>query len=506
MTIPNKYFCDGITPYQLDLFSAFDKLINGKVRRPHFFDLEWHRRARKTTGVINLQIKEACRVPNSKYVYIAPTQVMARNIIWDDPNMLRAYLPDKSEMGWRMNEQRMLITFANSSMYKIGGSDEPDSLRGIDAIGVACDEWSLCKENVWTEIFRPIITGPLPPNLDKYDVFRWAIFCYTPKGINHATQQFDRACCLGDGGTLPDCGPAEKMLDRWYVSRLDGELSGILNKEELELMKQEVPRAFYDQEIKCSRVTSEEMTFITSEMIYNLNLYRSQLTKHPSGLEREKRLIVSIDPAWGGDVCKIGGLCNYEVVIEKDIRDKLRNIEVVGAAKVVAQELGTKNFIVDCVNDNGVAELLDQDEAGYNVQFFNSSRSPTIKEDTVDSLKFANLRAQAYHYVSDLIRRYEAGSIKNTELRRQLPIASKYKTNSSGKLLILPKLKIKEELGCSPDDADMYVMGCWGTQFIEEVGIHNSMSEMPVHYDYEPLNASRLSGHYDYDPLNARML
>lgn len=475
MTICNQQFNEGMTIYQRQLFAAFDQLIRSKVRRPHFFDLEWHRRARKTTGLINLQIKEACRIPNSKHVYIAPTQVMARNIVWDDPNMLRAYLPDKREMDWKMNEQRMLITFENQSMYKIGGSDEPDSLRGIDAISVVKDEWALCKENVWSEIFRPIITGPLPPQLDKYDVFRWAAFAYTPKGINHASIQFDRACCLGEGGTLPDCGPADKMLPRWFASRLDAELSGILDLEELALCKKEMPRHFYDQEYKCSRITSEQMTFITSEMIYALNQYH-ECTERPKS---RKHKIVSIDPAWGGDVCKIGGMCNYEVVIERDILDKLRNNEVVSIAKVVAQELGTKNFIVDCANDNGVADLLATDEAEYNVQFFNSSYKPKPKEDTIDTLKFANLRAQAYHYTSTLIRSFEAGKIHNRELQRQLPIASRYQTNNAGKLIILPKKDIKhgrkgmngkqgmEGLGCSPDDADMYVMGCWGTQFIE---------------------------------------
>lgn len=481
MTTPVKQFYSGMHRFQGELFGAFyHRAHKLKLRTPQFFHTEWHRRARKTTAMVNMLIAEACRLPKTKYVYIAPTQVQARNIVLDDPNMVRAYLPDQREMKWKLNEQKMLITFGNKSMLKFGGADDPDAIRGIDAIGVGFDEWSLIKYSTWTEIFRTILAGDLHPNLDMLDVFRWAWFSFTPKGINHATVMFDDACCLGSGGTLPVCGEALKMSPNTYASRLDGELSGILKQHEIDRMKDEVarglmPQSFYDQEVKCSRVTSEAMTFITSEMIYELNQYH-QHTERPKS---RKHKIVSIDPAWGGDVCKIGGLCNYEVVLERSILDKLRNNEVVGAAKVVAQELGTKNFIVDCVNDNGVADLLATDEAEYNVQYFNSKYKAKPREDTTDALKFANLRAQAYHYTSTLIRSFEAGKIHNDELRRQLPIASRYQTNNAGKLIILPKKEIKhgrkgvngkqgmEGLGCSPDEADMYVMGCWGTQFIE---------------------------------------
>lgn len=456
--------------HQRELFGTFDyRLRKLKLRTPQFFHAEWHRRARKTTAAINLLIKEACRIPNSKYVYIAPTQVMARNIVWDDPNMLRSYLPDKREHDWKLNEQKMLATFANGSMIKFGGSDEPDSLRGIDAIGSVFDEWSLIKPQTWTEIFRPIIAGDLPPHLDMYDVFRWANFLYTPKGINHATQMFDNACCLSGGGVLPDCGAAIKMAPNTYASRLDGEKAGILSQSELNRMKEEVargeiPQAFYDQEIKCSRVTSEEMTLITSEMIHALNDY-CQLT---TVSYTETRKIVSIDPAWGGDVCKIMGIVNNTVKEEKSIHDKLRASEIAMAAKNVAQNIGTKNFIVDTVNDLSVANDLADDVADYNVQYFKSSHKATEKKDAQQAIRCANRRAEAYLYASRKIAKFECGPIKSDELRRQLTIASRYTTQAaSGRMIIIPKQKIKEDLGCSPDEADCFIMGVWGTQNVE---------------------------------------
>ena len=470
MSTPVETFCKGMHQYQKHLFGTFDyRCRRLKLRTPQFFHTEWHRRARKTTAMVNLLIKEACRVPKSKYVYVAPTQVQARNIVWDDPNMIHAYLPDKREMDWKMNEQKMLITFENKSMLKFGGSDEPDSIRGIDAIGVGFDEWSLIKYTTWTEIFRPILAGKLHPSLDMIDVFRWAMFSYTPKGINHATYMFDSACCLGDGGVLPNCGEAVKMAANTYASRLDGELSGILSQSELNRMKDEVargeiPQAFYDQETKCCRVTKEEMTLITSEMIHKLNEYHA----HTTLSYKETRKIVSIDPAWGGDVCKIMGIVNNTVKKEKSINDKLRSSEVITAAKLVAQDIGTKNFIIDTVNDVSIFEGLSGDVAGYNVQEFKSSHKATENKDTQHAIRCANRRAEAYLYASQQIAKFLCGPIKRDELRRQLTVASRYTTQvGSGRMIIIPKLKIKEDLGCSPDEADTYIMGVWGSQHVQ---------------------------------------
>ncbi len=463
--VPIEQFTDGMHRYQKELFGTFDRRwFTDHVRISQMFLAEWHRRCRKTTAAINLLIKESIRIPKAKYVYIAPTQVMARNIVWDDPMMLRNYLPPRKEISWKLNEQKMLVTFGNQSMLKIGGADEPDSLRGIDAIGVVPDEYALMKPQVWTEIFRPIIAGSIPPHLDMYDVFRWALFLYTPKGMNHATQMFNDACCLGDGGVLPDDGVAPMLRDNWFASRVDGELSGIFTHNELLRMQEEMPKAFYDQEIRCSRITSEEMTLITTELLYKMNEY----VRNTRVTIKEDKRIVSIDPAWGGDVCKMMGLVNCGIRAEKSIRDRHNITEIVMEAKLLAQQIGTKNFIIDCVNAPGVADLLSRDEAGYNVQRFKSSFKAKEKDNSESKIVFANLRAEAYHYTSRQIAKKLVGEIRSKELLRQLPIASRYTTQSSNRLIIIPKIKIKEELGCSPDEADAYVMGVWGSQRVQD--------------------------------------
>jgi len=42
-----------------------------------------HRRAGKTVAIINHLIRDAIKIPNSRFAFIAPTYKQAKNIVWD---------------------------------------------------------------------------------------------------------------------------------------------------------------------------------------------------------------------------------------------------------------------------------------------------------------------------------------------------------------------------------------------------------------------------------------
>ncbi len=469
MTIPTEQFVSGMHVHQRDMLEAFDRRTPwAKNLRAWCFWLEWARRHRKTTLAVNLLIREACRYERAKYVYVSPYQAETRKIVWDDPTMLSNALPDKREMGWKCNETKMLIKFPNGSMIQFGGADEPDSIRGIDAIGVVLDERALIKETIWTEIFLAIIMGDLPPHLVGTGVFRWVLNLYTPKGINHATVGFDKACCLADGGTLPECGRAVKMKQGHYASRLDGELAGIMSKAALAIAKEEAPLVIYEQEFRCRRTTQEERTLITSAMLQALSKVDWEIT---SRTFREVRRIVSIDPAFGGDLCDMKGFENNREIAHEQFHPHLTH-EIVAGAKLMAQEIDTKNFIVDCIgNGKGIADGLQIDEANYNVQYFGSAEKPSdapTKKGQKKSL-FANKKAEAAFYVSTLIKAMKVQAISRPELLRQIPLATRYKVTGSGQIILIPKDEVKKELGCSPDDSDSYIQGIYGLQFVDPV-------------------------------------
>jgi hypothetical protein len=68
--------------------------------------------------------------------------------------------------------------------------------------------------------------------------------------------------------------------------------------------------------------------------------------------------------------------------------------------------------------------------------------------------------------VAGEVRGQRVEPVRRRELLRQLPMATRYKVTSGGQILLLPKDEVKKELGCSPDDADSYVMGIYGLRFV----------------------------------------
>ncbi len=452
--IPSAEYNSMLDFHELEVLAAFDAPRTARHAIIRFLYLEWHRRAHKTTLFLNLAIREACKYTLSKYVYVAPTKVWARDIIWDDPAMIWGALPPKAEIGWKKNDDKMLITFANGSMLKCGGSDKPDSIRGIDADGGIFDEWSLHKSRVWGEIFRPIIAGARKPGHRE----RWAGFPYTPKGDNHATLMFNNAANISIEGELPTRGAAPNCKPGNFASRLIADESGIIPREELDLMLQEVAEGTltqqqYDQEMQCKRLTDEERTLITSAMLDRLNTVNWDSVRITIP---EIRRIVAIDPAFGGDQCALKGMENGRVLHEKQVNWTMTH-EVVFEGKEMARRLDTKNFIVDCIgNGKGVADGLAIDEAKYHVQYFDSA------EKCENSDRFANKKAEAVEHAAQEIRRLEVEPITDPETRRQLVGLSRYKVTNQGKMIMRSNDDTKKELGCSPDRGLAYVYGRYG--------------------------------------------
>jgi len=212
---------ESFIPHQwhLDILQRFDD------REARFFLLNWHRRARKTTLLLNLLIREAVENKKRLYGLILPTYRQARSIIWRDPQMLKNYLP--MDLVKRINDTEMFIEFTPSdSILLVKGSDDPDSLRGIGFYGLGIDEWALQKREVWEEILRPVIT----------ENNGWAMFSFTPKGQNHAWEYWDRSV----------------SWKHWYRSLLPASKSKLIDFGGLKEAREESgSEAVYLQEYEC---------------------------------------------------------------------------------------------------------------------------------------------------------------------------------------------------------------------------------------------------------------
>ena len=336
--------------------------------------------------------------------------------------MLDQYLP--KEHVRRRNEQELYVQFTNGSILKILGADKPDSLRGIDACGVVFDEFSLMKREVWEEIFRPIITQ---------SANRWAMFLFTPKGINHAHEYWKNA----------------EHWSGWSRSMLKASESGLMPEKELLQARIEMSDALYEQELECSFVAREERSLITSEMLEDLiGLMLNEDTKR----------LIAVDPATGGDEC-VALVFEGTKVIDALILHEDSTMVITGELMALGVKYGTHNFAVDSIGiGKGIVDRLS--EQGQTVISINSA------EKAHDNTRFYNKRIEMWWEVSQAIRQHQVQEIHDEETKRQL-VAPKYEiVDSNGKMRLEPKKYTKEILGRSPDRADAYVYGIYARQFV----------------------------------------
>ncbi|HUW95253.1 MAG TPA: terminase family protein [Anaerolineae bacterium] len=426
-------------PWQRAWLTAID---SGRARMSH---IEVHRRARKTATAINLQFRECARMPKTRHVYVGPTFAESRRIVWDDPTMLKEALPDKRALGWRLNEHHMVVRFENGSVWQCFGGDDPDSLRGADAQTFVFDEWALAKEQCWTEVLQPIF---------RQDKTRRVAFLYTPKGYNHATRMFDYAACVDQGSPLPVNGPAQHCRPGQFALRLTADRSGIFTPEALQEIRDDpnVTDEEYKQEYLCARIMDEEFALITSAMLDVLEAERAR--------QKAERAIISCDPSMGGDACAVDVQWGPQSILHRSFRTR-DTMRIVGELRRISDETGILDFIIDSIGIGaGIADRLKEDTRYQVIAFCSSEASSTPN-------RYANLRAEMWWTAREDVMTY-ACCKPDEETCRQIPFASRYKIGSNGKIQILTKDKIKEELNRSPDDADAWAMGRWGIRLARE--------------------------------------
>ena len=184
-----------------------------------------HRRFGKTVFAINELIKSCVGAiqqgkPAPRYAYIAPLFKQAKTVSWDELKRLCAVFPDA-----KFNEAELRADFLGARI-QLYGADNPDTLKGIYLDGVVSDEYAQMNPKMFTEVIRPALS----------DRKGFAIFIGTPKGKNEFYDLYHAA-------------PEKKGWARFLYKASE---TGILDDEELELAKQDMPETEYEQEYECS--------------------------------------------------------------------------------------------------------------------------------------------------------------------------------------------------------------------------------------------------------------
>lgn len=209
--------------------------------------LVWHRKARKTYTSIIETIRQAMLRPGV-YWHIFPTYGEAKDAVWRDPNMLFSIIPpsiiDKT------NESELVVTLKTDkgkSIFQLKGADDPDALRGPNPYGIIFDEFEKMKEEAW-DVCEPVLRANNG----------WAWFVGTPMGKNHFWKFYQR-------------GISNHF--EWKSTLVRASTSGIIPLPALELSREGMPEALYNQEYECLFLEGVGQVFRGVREVCNANPY-----------------------------------------------------------------------------------------------------------------------------------------------------------------------------------------------------------------------------------------
>ena len=216
ITLPHNY---KPRDYQLNLLKALD---SGKKRAL----IVWNRRSGKDKTCFNYMIRKSLERVGT-YFYFLPTYAQAKRVIWDyiDNNGFKMIDHIPKELVKSTNGTELKIELVNGSVIQLIGADEfKKSGIGTNPTGVVFSEYSVTNPEAW-QFVSPILAAN----------DGWAIFNFTPRGMNHAWQLLQQA----------------KGNEKWFTEVLTVDQTKVLPLDVLEEEKRTHPQDFFEQEWYC---------------------------------------------------------------------------------------------------------------------------------------------------------------------------------------------------------------------------------------------------------------
>lgn len=216
-------------PYQKPAWIAWERGIRREV-------LIWHRRAGKDDYELH-KTAVAAHLRVANYWHCLPLYEQARKAIWEAVNphsgkrrIDEAFPP---ELRARTDNTSMTIEFKSGSIWRVVGSDNPDSLVGAPPAGLVFSEWALANPSAWAYL-SPIVA----------ENNGWASFITTPRGNNHAAALYNRM----------------KTNPEWFCQRLTVDDTQAISQKVIDdsresyeaLFGREVAEMLIQQEYYCS--------------------------------------------------------------------------------------------------------------------------------------------------------------------------------------------------------------------------------------------------------------
>ena len=376
-----------------------------------------------------------------KVLYKAPTQVQARQIIWE---ALKSRLNGVGKANEQTLEMRVPNEDGETSVIKIGGWENRENDRGLaDVIHITFDEIDTLKGFFisWQEIYRPMFL----------DTGGTANFIGTPKKENPNLKRLEK-----EWGNRPDVALFKfTSLDNPYLSQV-----------ELEALKTEYEGNMqaYKQEILAEYVEDSGALFKYTALI---DMFSNTITKG-----NEKYLIVDVADD-GSDKTIFNffqGLESYRIekferlnteMIITQIRDYASQ-DKIPYSQIAVDAIGVGAGVASSSYLDGVVAYkssfapfkIDRDEVKLpNVHYL--ANAPRYAE-------YANLRSQCVFTLADLVNNHKF-AVRTEDVRVKEHIIeelSHYQdiSKGDGKRLATHKEDVKALIGRSPDISDTLIM------------------------------------------------
>lgn len=376
-----------------------------------------------------------------KVLYLAPTQIQARNIIWEA-------LKNRLHPIGVPNEQLLQMKVPNedgeTSTIFVGGWENRENYRGLtDVVHITFDETDTLKEfySSWLDIFRPMFL----------DTAGTADFVGTPKKENPNMKRLAKEF--------------ESKGDSFSSFHFTSRDNPHLPVDELNALEKEYEndRESYKQEILAEYVENQGALF----------KYTALIDVFSNTVNKDGRKYLVIDVAGdGSDKTKFSfwdGMEEYR----RETFERLNTEGIIAKTREYqAQEkIPMSNTIVDAIGNGeavSTSSLLD------GIIGFKSSYTPirtdlnpvllpnvhTTKHYSLTS-DYKNLRSQCVFTLADCVNNHKIAS-RVTGMDKEAIIVelSNYQDASigDGKRMATQKDDIKEAIGHSPDDSDTWIM------------------------------------------------
>ena len=395
------------------------------------------RRGGKTSVVIEEMLFCAMTQKDRFVFYVAPTQIQARDIIWE---ALKSRVKGKAKINEARLEMKVNTIDGGESIIYVAGWENRENFRGKKAHLEVFDELDTMKNFFigWQEIFRPALT----------DTAGRAIFIGTPKKENPNLRRLEKVALT------------DSDYEAFHFKTAD---NPFIPEGELEKARKELDYNTFRQEYEAEYVDNQGSLFGYNAL---LDAFTNTVTK-----DKQKYLVVDI-AGDGNDKSKFSYWEGLEEV-SRETYQGLNGEMIISKIREIAtqKQIPFSNITLDAI---GIGEFVASSSLLNGIIPFKSSYS-AIKTDAsivvlpnVHYIKeaplvtdFANLRSQCVYKLAEYVENRKIASKVTGELRENIiEELSAYQEagKGDGKRMATQKEDVKALIGRSPDDSDTWIM------------------------------------------------